>query len=231
MHPYKFLLFDVDDTLLDFGETEKLALRLLFKKQNIQLTSEIENYYRKMNKKMWRNFEKGDITRDELLFTRFSKLFKAFGKTVDGIAMEKNYRHFLGEAHPLVPGARRALEKLKRHFDLYVVTNGVADTQRKRLADAALTPFFRAIFVSEDTGYHKPDQRFFEYVARHIPNFTSEHALIIGDSPISDMYGGNRAGMDTCWFNPNHLNNPLDLKPTYEIDDLKQLSTIVLKSE
>jgi 2-haloacid dehalogenase len=231
MHSYKFLLFDVDDTLLDFGKTEKLALQRLFTEQNIQLTSEIENYYKKMNKNMWHNFEKGEITRDELLFTRFSKLFKAFGKTVDGIAMEKSYRRFLGEAHPLIPGARRALEKLKSHFDLYVVTNGVADTQRKRLADAALTPLFKVIFVSEDTGYHKPDQRFFDYVARHIPNFNAENALIIGDSLISDMYGGNRAGMDTCWFNPNHLNNPLDLKPTYEINDLNQLAPIVLESE
>ncbi|GAY75830.1 5'-nucleotidase YjjG [Sporolactobacillus inulinus] len=40
MHSYKFLLFDVDDTLLDFGKTEKLALQRLFTEQNIQLTSE-----------------------------------------------------------------------------------------------------------------------------------------------------------------------------------------------
>ena len=47
---YSTLLFDVDDTLLDFGAAENLALRLLFEDQNIHLTTEIEAQYKKINK-------------------------------------------------------------------------------------------------------------------------------------------------------------------------------------
>ena len=58
---YRTLLFDVDDTLLDFGAAEMEALRLLFKEQNIPLTSEIEAHYKKINQDLWKSFEKGKI--------------------------------------------------------------------------------------------------------------------------------------------------------------------------
>ena len=41
MKQYNYLLFDIDDTLLDFKATEKSALTLLFEQQGITLTDEI----------------------------------------------------------------------------------------------------------------------------------------------------------------------------------------------
>ena len=46
MKKYKILLFDVDDTLLDFQKAEKEALRMLFEEKGIPLTSEIEAQYK-----------------------------------------------------------------------------------------------------------------------------------------------------------------------------------------
>lgn len=43
---YKTLLFDLDDTLLDFGATENEALHKLFAEQHIELTPEIKAYYK-----------------------------------------------------------------------------------------------------------------------------------------------------------------------------------------
>ncbi|MDN3953773.1 YjjG family noncanonical pyrimidine nucleotidase [Sporolactobacillus laevolacticus] len=227
MSQYKSLFFDVDDTLLDFGAAEDLALNLLFEDQNLPLTTEIESYYKKMNKGLWNDFENGKIARDELVNTRFSKLFKAFGKEVDGVAMERNYRRFLREGHQLVHGAYPLIDALSNKFDLYIVTNGVAETQRKRLHDAGLAPYFRDVFVSEDTGYHKPDKEFFDYVFARVPHFEKREGLIIGDSLISDIHGGNQAGLDTCWFNAGNKINKLNEQPTYEIDQLKQLYSIL----
>lgn len=99
MKNYQTLLFDVDDTLLDFGAAEDNALRLLFEEQKVSLTVEIENYYKKMNKGMWQEFELGKLDRDELVNTRFSKLFKAFGQEVDGVLLEQKYRGYLEEGH------------------------------------------------------------------------------------------------------------------------------------
>ena len=120
MKNYQTLLFDVDDTLLDFGAAEDNALRLLFEEQNVSLTVEIENYYKKMNKGMWQEFELGKLDRDELVNTRFSKLFKAFGQEVDGVLLEQKYRGYLEEGHELIDGAQSLIQNLKKEYDLYI---------------------------------------------------------------------------------------------------------------
>ena len=227
MKKYKTLLFDVDDTLLDFGAAEKLALQLLFEEQNIPLTSEVEEQYKKINQGLWRRFEAGELDRDEVVNTRFSILFNEYGKEMDGILLEKNYRSYLEQGHQLVDGAFVLISELHNDFDLYVVTNGVSKTQDKRLRDSGLFPLFRNIFVSEDTGYQKPMKEFFDYVFSRIPNFRVEEALIIGDSLSADIKGGELAGMDTCWFNPNMKYNHTNIKPSYQIHNLEELKQIV----
>ena len=140
MKKYRTLLFDVDDTLLDFGAAERAALRLLFKEQNISLTAEIETQYKKINQGLWRSFEEGKIDRDEVLNTRFSILFKAYNREVDGDLLEKSYRRFLEEGKQLVNGALEVITDLQNHYDLYIVTNGVSKTQYKRLRASGLHP-------------------------------------------------------------------------------------------
>ena len=39
------------------------------------------------------------------------------------------------------------------------------------------------------------------------------------------------AGLDTCWYNPNHAENPGKVVPTYEIADLKELYPLVMEQE
>jgi 2-haloacid dehalogenase len=224
---YKTLFFDVDDTLLDFGAAEKLALRLLFDEHHLPLTSEIEDQYKKVNHGLWKKFEEGKMGRDEVVNTRFSILFNEFGKEVDGELLEKNYRSYLEQGHQLVNGAFDLITALHNQYDLYIVTNGVSNTQDKRLRDSGLFPFFKKIFVSEDTGYQKPMKEFFDYVFARIPYFEVEQALIIGDSLSADIKGGELAGMDTCWFNPKMKLNHTDIIPTYQIQNLDELKRVV----
>lgn len=39
------------------------------------------------------------------------------------------------------------------------------------------------------------------------------------------------AGLDTCWFNPNHAENPGKVVPTYEIASLEELYPLVMESD
>jgi 2-haloacid dehalogenase len=224
---YKTLFFDVDDTLLDFAAAEKLALQLLFEEQNIPLTSDIEEKYKSINQGLWKRFEDGELSRDEVVNTRFSLLFNQYGIEVDGTILEKNYRSFLEQGHQLVNGAFELITELSSHYDLYIVTNGVSSTQDKRLRASGLHPLFKGIFVSEDTGFQKPMKEFFDYVFARIPQFKVDHALIIGDSLSADILGGELVGMDTCWFNPNMKPNNSGSSPTYQIHKLEELKQIV----
>ncbi|WP_017754476.1 YjjG family noncanonical pyrimidine nucleotidase [Calidifontibacillus oryziterrae] len=228
MKKYKTLLFDADDTLLDFGTTESFALRKLFEEQNMTLTQEIELHYKQLNKRLWKSFEEGKLTREEVVNSRFTILFSEYNQKVDGVILEGAYRTYLDQGHHLVEGALQLLTRLQNDFDLYVVTNGVSKTQHKRLRDSGISPLLKGIFVSEDAGFQKPRREFFDYVFTRIVNFSSDQTMIIGDSLHADIKGGNLAGIDTCWFNPDKNQNDSDINPTYQIQKLADLYQILI---
>ncbi|EOP15492.1 MULTISPECIES: YjjG family noncanonical pyrimidine nucleotidase [Bacillus] len=227
MKKYKTLLFDVDDTLLDFQKAEKMALRMLFEEKGIPLTSEVEVQYKTINKSLWDAFEEGKMNRDEVVNTRFSILFKEYGEEVDGILFENNYRSYLEEGNQLIQGAFEFISQIQSEYDLYIVTNGISKTQDKRLRNAGLHTLFQDVFVSEDTGFQKPMKEYFDYVFERIPNFAPEEGLIIGDSLSADIKGGYVAGIDTCWFNPEKKSNNSEIVPTYEVQNFEELYAIL----
>lgn len=225
---YKTLLFDLDDTLLDFGATEDEALQKLFAQQKISLTPQIKAHYKEFNDSLWKAFELGKIKREELVNTRFSKFFLGCGLQVDGVALEKRYREFLNEGHHLMDGALDVVKNLtERQVDLYIVTNGDIVTQKKRLEDSKLFPYFQGVFISDEVGFQKPKKEFFDYVFAQIKHFHQEQTLIIGDSLTSDITGGHQAGIDTCWVNPNGKVNDTGIIPTYEIKTIREIPKIV----
>lgn len=227
MKKYKTLLFDVDDTLLDFQKVEKVALQVLFEEKGIPLTEEIEARYKKINKGLWNAFEKGELSRNEVVNKRFSMLFKEYGEEVDGILFENNYRSYLEEGNQLMQGAFEFINQIQGEYELYIVTNGVSKTQDKRLRNAGLHSLFKGVFVSEDTGFQKPMKEYFDYVFERIPNFAPEEGLIIGDSLSADIKGGYVAGIDTCWFNPERKLNDSGIIPTYEVHNFEELYALL----
>ena len=191
MKKYKYLLFDVDGTLLDFNKAEEQALINTFQKYNIVLTEQMNQRYEQINKQLWKDFEKGLIDKKTIVYTRFVQLFQEFGIDEDGIAFEDDYQDALGEGYFLLPHARDILEKLYQKYPLYVVTNGVSKTQYSRLKGTRIDQYFQDIFVSEDIGYQKPTREYFDYCFKKMKNIDLDQTLIIGDSLSSDIQGGN----------------------------------------
>lgn len=230
MKDYQFLLFDLDDTLLDFKAAEKWALPKLFNAHQLPLTAEIEVTYKDINSRLWMALEEGKITREELMKTRFGKTFEYFGREVDGRALDSEYRGYLAESKVFVEGAFEVIQMLAPKYELYITSNGIAETQNKRMQVTGLAPYFKRVFVSEDTGYQKPMKPFFDYVFNRIPNFDPDKAIIIGDSFSADIVGGVRAGIDTCWLNPKRNVAHVATQPTYTIEKLSQLVGILDKN-
>jgi len=63
MTKYEILLFDVDDTLLDFDLAENAALDRMFREEKIATTPEMIARYKEINESMWRAFERGEMTK------------------------------------------------------------------------------------------------------------------------------------------------------------------------
>ena len=223
MKKYTHLLFDVDNTILNFDAAEEVALAKILSKYGPTLDQEsLHATYQKINRSMWHAFERGEMTREYLLDTRFFETFYIYDITVDGVALAAEYQALLAEGHEQVEGAKQVLEAL-RDIPKYVVTNGVGSTQHRRLKDSDFTQYFEAVYVSEELGYHKPQREFFDIVFAESPEIIPETTLMIGDSLTSDIQGGIVAGLDTCWFNFYHTANDTGIEPTYTIESIAEV--------
>ena len=219
---YDVILFDADDTLLDFGKSEDAALSQVFEAFGIPLTEEVRQGYLEINHGLWKALERGEIDKPQVLARRFQDTFARFGISApaDG-SFEREYQRMLGEGAYLVDGAVEVLQALKDDHTLAIVTNGVTATQTNRLRLCGLDRIIPHVFISEQIGVAKPQQGFFDAVFAALGEPDRSRVLIVGDSLTSDMRGGEVAGIDNCWYNPKGM------KITYEITDLAQLIEIV----
>ena len=221
---YKFLLFDLDHTLLDFDAAEDIALTQLLEEEGVEDIQTYKDYYVPMNKALWKDLEQKKITKDALINTRFAKLFGHFGIEKDGAYLAERYQFFLSKQGQTFPGVKDLLKKLiNQDYELYAATNGITLIQTGRIEQSGIAPFFKEIFISEQLHTQKPDAAFYEKIGARIPNFDKNHALMIGDSLSADIQGGNNAGIDTIWYNPHHLENKTLAHPTYEVDSYQAL--------
>ncbi|MEL1135766.1 YjjG family noncanonical pyrimidine nucleotidase [Desulfitobacterium sp. THU1] len=223
---YKILLFDLDDTLLDFSVHEIDSLKKLFHQHGYIFSDELFRIYDSVNKRLWSDYENGDVQLDEVLNSRFSETLLKMGKIVDGTEWENQYRELLGNGYQLIDGALELCQSLSISHRLFVITNGITKTQIKRLKQSGLYGFFEDIFDSQSVGFQKPSKEFFDYVMGHIKDFNVSEALIIGDSLNTDIKGGLLSGIDTCWINRKSQKCSEEIKSTYTITSLSELFNI-----
>ena len=77
MGTIKYILWDIDGTLVDFDSAEVEGLKICFNKYNlVELTKEIIDNFRVFNDKYWNKYEKGQIPKKEAMEKRFIDLFK-----------------------------------------------------------------------------------------------------------------------------------------------------------
>lgn len=226
---YKYLLWDIDGTVLNFLASEAYAIRALFKKYDLGVCDdEMLATYSSINTKYWKMLERNELTKPEILIGRFREFFETIGAdTSIAESFNLDYQVTLGDHIEFIDNAKEMLLSQKGKYVLAAVTNGTKIAQEKKLRLSGLDKIFDHIFISEDIGYEKPNKEFFDHVFASLGITDKREALIIGDSLTGDILGGVNAGIDTCWFNPSHKPNSLSLPVTYEIDDLSKLISIV----
>jgi len=228
MKKYEWILFDLDNTLLDFDQGESYAFRQMLEQSGIPYKAAYFQMYNRINKKCWADFEEGLITQDELKSLRFRKFFEAIGSKKSPRRANRNYLSFLGESDHEIAGARDLLNQLKEQdFQMALVTNGLKDVQHPRLKKSKLYPYFQSIIISDEIGVAKPHKAFFDYAYEAIGRPSKASILVIGDSINSDIQGANNYGLASCWFNPKEKENNTEISPTYTIDKLEQLHNII----
>ena len=229
MARYDVLLFDLDDTLLDFAVAEKSALRRAF--EGVGYPYEEEKHlplYQHHNRASWAAFEAGEIDLETLKTGRFQKFCDAVSPALDPNLFRRFFVMYLGESADSIAGAPRVVQALSKQYRLALITNGLKDVQRARLKRWELAVHFPVVVISDEIGAKKPDVEFFEHTLSSLGHPDKSRCLIIGDSLTSDIQGGVNAGIETCWYNPHAKSTEGQALPTYQIQDLRELMDLLL---
>ncbi len=221
---YDTILYDLDNTLLDFNFSQKRAFFRAFPGRDEDFYQTFET----INRAQWKRLERGEATRSEILHERFAQFFAKIGYDEDPDEANARYVGELEKGCDIVEGIPETLQMLlSLGCTLAVVSNGLACVQNPRLRESGLLPCFKAVLVSEEVGFVKPDPRIFLEAARRCGVTDPARVLVVGDSPTSDLAGGAAAGFDTCWYRHEDLPLPEGIVPTYRITRPSQVIPIV----
>lgn len=229
MPRFDILLWDVDGTLLDFIAAEKAAVQTLFREFGLgECTDEMVERYSRINKEYWERLERGELSKPEILVRRFADFFASEGLDASKAPeFNEQYQVRLGDTVVFCDDSYELLSSLRGRVKQYAVSNGTVVAQTRKLRRSGFDRLLDGVFLSEELGYEKPATEFFDRVFAAIGEPDRERVLIVGDSLTSDITGGNRAGIGTCWYNPKGEPNLTAAHADYEIRDLHGILDII----
>ncbi|WEQ55941.1 haloacid dehalogenase type II [Komagataeibacter nataicola] len=105
---------------------------------------------------------------------------------------------------PAFPDSTDALQYLKQHFRLVILSN--VDARSFSGSNARLNVVFDGIYTAEDIGSYKPSMRNFEYMLEYLADLGlgPSDVLHTAESLFHDHQPANRAGLASCWIYRRH---------------------------
>lgn len=117
----------------------------------------------------------------------------------------------------LYPDAGPALQRLAGRFPIASLSNGNADLHRIGLGE-----YFVATVTARTVGVGKPHPRIFERAVACL-GLPAAQVAHVGDDPLLDVQGAQRAGLVAVWLNRSGAAWPLPRPPDIEIAELGAL--------
>lgn len=237
MHTYKYIIFDVDDTLLDFYSAYKNARMTIADKLGVIYSEEYVAFDEKCGWQAWKESGLDNTTSREIqgnyhayyyqYIKRHNKyLLHELGLTFDENEMFDCYIKSISSSKVLQESSTlQVYTRLSEKYKLVLATNGIERIQRNRLSD--FMPHTYKTYISETIGCIKPSKQFFEYIIYDLQCSPSD-CLMIGDSITNDISGAKAVGMDVCFYNFKNKKKPDEVIVDYEIKSIESLLQILL---
>ena len=220
----KAVLFDLDNTLIDFMTMKKLSCEAAI---DAMIGAGLNIRHDEAIKVLYGLYDKHGME-DKIIFQRFLK--KLAGKIdyrilASGIVAYRRVREGFLEPYPNVD---YVLLKLKgMGLKLAIVTDAPRLKAWIRLAAMKLSNYFDAVVTFEDTKQHKPSKMPFRAALRQL-KLKPEECLMVGDWPERDIKGAKAIGMKTCFARYGNL-KAKKVNADYEIRNIKEVLGIVKK--
>ena len=224
---YKYLFFDLDNTLYDFDASEKIALEHTLIENNVVFSENHLQTYKKINKACWTRFENGEISQGKLRYLRYELFLEALNLDADFVAFGDLYLRKLSESACLFPETTSVLEQLHGNFELVLISNGLKEVQRPKIRKSGIYDYFKTIVISDEIGVAKPHAGFFDYTFEQLNHPNKNEVLVIGDNLNSDIKGGINYDLDTCWLNLHKIDYEGVIKPKYIIENIMEILNVL----
>lgn len=191
----KAILFDLDNTLIDFMHMKREATRAAAK---AMVAAGLEADEEELAADLFDFYLDYDIEADDafqrFLESRYGRIdYRVLAAAINAYLREKavNLKPY--------PGVPETLERLKcQGYKLAIVSNGRRLKAAMRLNAAGLDGFFDVVVCQEDTGKKKPEPEPFLLALEKLGVEPGE-CMMVGDWPEKDLAGAKAIGMKTCW--------------------------------
>ena len=196
----KLVIFDLDDTLVNFAATREIAYRRLAEHLDAQGidSAAFGRVCPTIDRQLFVRFEQGELSRSEYRLRRFSEPLTAIGvvpKSDLVLQLNKLFMDCVNDSPLLFDDVRAVLQRL-RALDIRtaILTNGPADGQRRKLLATGLADDVDHVAIGEEIGFSKPSPAAFHSVVERFSLGNSD-ALMVGDSPELDYDAALKAGL------------------------------------
>ena len=208
----KRLIFDVDNTLIEWKKEYYQKIHKPFEELNISYTQQdLENVVKTI-----------DIYDKEYEYYKIDDMQKLFCKSLNKQLPDEFTNTVLKYFKTCIPDKLskediETLEHLYEKYELVILTNWFEDVQKIRLEKLDILKYFKKIYATEKIKA-KPNKESFENA---IGNNKPEECIMIGDNLNSDIYGAINCGINAIYINPTALKEE---KHEYKI--INQLSEL-----
>ncbi|WP_219837894.1 YjjG family noncanonical pyrimidine nucleotidase [Paenibacillus sp. R14(2021)] len=233
---YKAILFDLDNTLLNYDTSEHEAMRQTI---DVHRLAELEGFewetfrtvFAPINWNYWINRVEHRLHISQVLDYSFRDTLLQMGhdSTLSRSLASTYWKIFSATCH-FMDGTEELLARLHGRYRVGIVSNGIGEAQRKRLAAGGVSHYFQHLFISDEIGVSKPDKLIFDRAVEALGVDRSE-ILFVGDSLTDDYEGARMSRIDFCHYNPNRKPVREEISPAHTIHALSELVDIITREE
>jgi len=231
----KAILFDLDDTIVDFSTSSSIAWQKVseefvnkypvgFTAEELFKTIDATRYH------FWTNLYQGKIKRDHSI-SETCQMLQGVLKLMDypdlskACEMAESFNKFYFQSLVIFKGAIETLEKIQAlGIRMALITNGESQKQRTQLECLNLERFFEIILIDTELGFSKPDSRIFKLALEKLA-LAPEEVWMVGDSLTNDIFGAQKLGIYSIWhdFKNQGLANNSAVVPDIIINSISEL--------
>lgn len=221
------IIFDMDGTLIKHTWQLSQVTETLFAKfakdlEPLTPNEFFETFWAK-SEDLWYMMVDGAIDGKTVAKYSYFNTLRAFEKNTDLAEPMLAYWNqlVLNEAVPF-EDAISVLQTLRGKYTTGILTNGFITLQRAKIERHNLAAYVDFTLVSEEAGYHKPDERVFKKALKLADGATPQQTLYVGDNLVADIQGAQAAGLTPILMNPHN-----DLEPPPGIIKIRTLQELV----